>query len=487
MINRDPDWFGFFTNAYPDFAEHPGESLKDAFGGFLTGGITDIMICIYEQISKTPSDILMWAGDKYLQKTENGFDVDYTDYHFLKGPYLLYTKSDVDPVEVWLRCAKENNIRPWITLRMNDAHENSETVSGLRSDFYYTAKKNGWMIGDKYGYYAHCLDYSRREITEPMLAYIKEQIMRYDCFGLELDFMREIYCFDYEGKDCRRYMNDFMRSVRDILDEAGRRHGHEIRLCVRLPRSYADSAGYGFDPVAWAREKLVDVIVPSPRWETTDSDIPVEEWSALLSPYGVAVVPAVETLNVRRTANSADMSKAYASGWYAAGADGIYANNHDSFVRPVSARDIAFRRSCGDPDSAAGGLRRYIITYQDITSGISEPFRPLPLCAEPGRDGYLILQTGDIRNTDDVRLYFDALYDGEMPRVYINGIECGPVEICGPVIEKNMFDGSEVNLTPHIPLVCVPSGSHWFPCKTYLRFSGSVKIFYAELRVNRIE
>ena len=63
-----------------------------------------------------------------------------------------------------------------------------------------------------------------------MLDYIKEQLRRYDPDGLELDFQREITCFDIENRPDRSGDNDRFRPRRPGDD--GRKRaavGHKIR------------------------------------------------------------------------------------------------------------------------------------------------------------------------------------------------------------------------------------------------------------------
>lgn len=67
--------------------------------------------------------------------------------------------------ELWIAHCKEIGINPWISFRMGDCHCPDDETSFLRSDFFYTAKKNGWILGDDYGYFKNCLNYTRPEYT----------------------------------------------------------------------------------------------------------------------------------------------------------------------------------------------------------------------------------------------------------------------------------------------------------------------------------
>ena len=58
-------------------------------------------------------------------------------------------------------------------------------------------------------------------------------------------------------------------------------HGFEPRgraPGARVPTLPESARGLGMDGVTWAREGLVDMLVPTPFWATADFDIPIEDW-----------------------------------------------------------------------------------------------------------------------------------------------------------------------------------------------------------------
>ncbi len=294
--------------------------------------ITDLLFNIFCQYSATDSEIWDSYATKYEQKTENGFPVDYTKGGHA-GLYVLNKKHGIDPYRVWFRTCRERGIRPWISIRMNDSHCPTEDTSFLRSDFFYEAKEKGWMLGEKYGYAATHFNYAIPVVRQKMLDYMKEQMNRYDVDGLELDFMREIYCFDYldrDNEECIEIMNDFIRKTKAIVTSAEEKHGHKIRLCVRLNRDIDQSKYLGFDARAWAKEGLVDLIVPSPRWASSDSRMPMEVWRRELP--DVEVLPCVDTVVVNKYQGNAfstpELTRGNAGGYLANGAHDIYLFNY---------------------------------------------------------------------------------------------------------------------------------------------------------------
>jgi len=294
--------------------------------------VTDLLINTFCQLSATDSEHWMTFCEKCDQKTENGHEVDYSKYY--RSLKKIMREYKTDPYDVWFKRCREVGIRPWITIRMNDAHNAGDAPYFIRSDFLYEAIENGWTLGPDYGYYGYNFNYAVREVREKMLAYITEQLMHCDVDGLELDFIREIMCFRYKTADmdeCRSIMNDFIRGVKQAVSEAEKVHGHRIRLGVRTMRDYRQALRYGFDPAAWAREGLIDLLVPSPRWASSDSGVNIREWKGLMG--DVEVAGCTETILRHEYSRgisgfmSAATIRGHLASFFAQGADSAYCYN----------------------------------------------------------------------------------------------------------------------------------------------------------------
>lgn len=344
--------------------------------------VTDVLFDIFCQYSNTDSRIFSDYAYKYAQKTENGQPVDYHDFY--TGLYAFNKEYGIDPYAVWFDRCRQNGIRPWISIRMNDCHCPDDETSFLRSDFFYKARANGWCVGEKYGYYRWCFDYSVPEVRDMMLAYIAEQTERYDVDGLELDFSREIICFDYpDCPDRVEIMNGFMREVKKTVSKAEKRLGHRIRTGVRLMRDIDQCLYYGFDAATWEKEKLADMICVCPRWASCDSDMPVAEWKNRLKHTEISA--GVTDLVLKNTDNIG-LSRAVVSGYtvkyLSEGADSMYLfnmfqNPYDTESKNGKYNEI--NRFCGTSETAGSMPYRYIETYQDSVPSGFKPYDPFPV------------------------------------------------------------------------------------------------------------
>ncbi len=388
-------------------------------------GITDLALDVFCQFSNTPSKIFTDGVAKYLQKSENGLPVDYTDRY--EGLYRITTYFNLDIYDVWFKRCRALGMRAWLSVRMNDAHCPDDDVSFLRSDFFYSARQKGWMIGPKFGYYRHCYDYAVPEIRQMMLDYITEQLDRYDVDGLELDWLREIYCFDTDRTpDAVKIMNDFMCQVKAIVIQAERKRGHRIYILCRLTRDVKQSLSLGFDALTWTQEHWVDVLVVSPRWATCDSDMPLDQWLPLCQ--STALWAGLEILVNQQKPQAmatAEVARGYAAQYLAAGADKIYLYNYyQDPYHPVANLEECYR-TCGNRDMLQTLPRRHIVTWQDLCPPGFKSYQPLPVTLQPGDETQIDMATGPIPSSADVRVIVGGKSDlNRSIHVYVNQNPC---------------------------------------------------------------
>ncbi len=438
VVDIDPDWPQIYVD--PTSKETVLASIDDYFKYILDTGVTDIAVCPFEQNSLVPteSDGITWMYEKYNWTEENGVPVDYSKY---EGLYKVYTEMGLDIFEIVYGKIKDAGVRPWLTFRMNDVHYGSESAAYIRSDLFYEAKENGYMLGNKYGYYATGFDFSHERIRQVMLDYIEELALRYDVFGLQLDFIREIFCFDYiNNDDCTEIMTQFVRDVKAIVEKAEVKFGHPIKLSVRFGRSIEHNKVFGFDAESWVKEGLVDVLVPSPRWEVTDSAVPVEEWKNLAGD-NVAIWAGMESRMTNKSKVTADYVKGYSAGFYAKGADGVY---FDNFYQLGSDGPSIWGFERKD---LTQGVRKYVVTYQDIVPEGMSGYKPLPLSLKNQKEE-LVVCMGEVNNTETVHLIL-AMEDAYLssPTVKLNGVGSSSREL----IETP--DGIDFNNGAATPLI----------------------------------
>ena len=190
----------------------------------------------------------------------------------------LLDERGLDPYAVWIARCREKKISPWLSMRMNDVHNVDDVDNYIHSSFW-RKHPDYWRVPGGKGWTDRALDFGIPEVREHAMAYVRELLERYDPDGLELDWMRFGYHFR-PGKEAEGVviLNQFMRDVRDLTRQWSAKRGHPIKLGARVPTLPDAAKGLGMDGVTWVREGLVDMLVPTPFWATTDFDIPITLW-----------------------------------------------------------------------------------------------------------------------------------------------------------------------------------------------------------------
>jgi len=284
--------------------------------------------------------------------------------------------SGLDPYAVWIARCREKGISPWLSMRMNDVHGVDDPDNFMHSSFWRDHPQY-WRVahGSASPWVNRAMNYAHEAVRAHQMAFVRELLERYDPDGLELDWMR----FGYHltpGREREEsaILTGFVREVRALVAEWSGKRGHPVLLGVRVPAHPDAAAGLGMDGVAWARDGLVDLIVPCPFWTTSDFDVPVELWRERLGAATdrVTVAPGVEH-NARpwpgapAVANDLAALRGFAASAYHRGTDSLYLFNWmDSQTRPVTVGEYGLLLRDGLSRSAVlNAPRRHPVCYRD--------------------------------------------------------------------------------------------------------------------------
>lgn len=303
-------------------------------------------------------------------------------YRKLIGNMLEVHRQGVDyPQRVIARC-RARNIAPWISLRMNDVHENNNLDHPFHSNLW---RQSQFFRQGHPGYYARALDYTHPEVRAHYQALVAETLERYDVDGLELDFLREPYLFSAgREKAGQAILIEWLRGVRRLADEAAKRRGHPVRLGVRVPSCPETAIGLGLDAPTWAREGLVDLVVAAPRWSTLEYAMPLDKWRNLLGDE-VTLAGGLE-VNYRPTPQAAaravtpEEAHGAAMAVLSGGADVVYLFNyfqhgHPQWQPPLYQRAL---RAMSSLERLRELPRRHAVTFRDVVLPGEKYRAPLP-------------------------------------------------------------------------------------------------------------
>ena len=460
-VNIDGDVLGYNYHGTKGDFSNLKEKLDLYLEGYKNHGISDLLYCIFCQNSIVPTENVAWLYNEYDRTTEDGKPVNYKNETHVRACYLAYNEMK-DPVGYLIEESKKS-FNVWLSYRMNDCHwSHAETAPGRSEELYYHAKYRNGFIGDHVAgrWFGECLDYTDEHIRNVMLAYIKETLYRYNPYGIELDFLREPFCFDYEKTpEACEIMTDLMTKVKDIVNGYEKEHGKKVKILVRLVRDIDNNKIFGFDVREWIKRGLVDVLSPCSRWSDTDSDMPISEWKALCEGTDVEIAAGLEFYLWNNIKVDAASARGLSAQYFDEGADKIYLYNH--YREAVALPDMTewnkahpgfklFEEATDNTDdkqawnmdrlaaidrdkikiweaaenlsSAKSKTRRHVLTFTEpclVPKG-GKPFMPLPLTVE----GKATLEklTGDITD-GKVTLYLGVKKDAVPPKVTVDGSE----------------------------------------------------------------
>lgn len=301
------------------------------------------------------------------------------------------------------RC-HQNGMQGWISVRMNDVHDVDICAGPQISRFW---KEHPEFRRVPYRFtraFDRQLDYARPEVRQHYLVLLQEVCERYDLDGLELDFMRFPHYFrigqELAGGDI---LTTWLRDdVRPLVEAAAQRLGHGVRLGVRVPADPETTRLMGLDAVRWARLGLLDLVVVTPFWETSDFNLPLRQWRRLLDGTGIELAAGLEIL-VRPGFNgpllyqTPETSTGAAVAALHSGADHVYLFNH-FFAMPGQPTKMWDYEAAKKTLAAMTSLealsqlpRRHILTYDDTQAPGELRKEALPFT---GALGIFRLQTG---------------------------------------------------------------------------------------------
>ncbi len=260
-------------------------------------------------------------------------------------------RHGVDLYAVCIEHCRARGISPWVSMRMNDTHYIDDPHKA----------NTFWKEHPEY----RCrqgLNFALPEVRRHHLNLVEELLARYDIDGIELDWMRFPDHHVHPGAGCT-HLNEMMREVRQMADEAGRRRGRPIQVAARIPAIPDVAIRLGMDGVTWVKEGWTDMLIASPVWRPSDTDIPIKEWRKRIGkvdrPYRIV---AATDLWIQSSAggklmlDTPETARGFAVAHLDRGADQIYRFNVGTEPIPFVASVHAIRRiPCSIPGGSGSG------------------------------------------------------------------------------------------------------------------------------------
>ena len=354
--------------------------------------------------------------------------------------YQLHRLGIDDAFALLIARCREKGISPWVSLRMNDMHYNEDP---RRMNPFWNDNPQFWIL--KKPGFANGFDFTQAEVRAHYMKLVGEVLSRWDIDGVELDWMRFPYLFrPGDGENARAALTAFMREARTRATAAAKRLGHPVGIAVRVPATPEFASGLGMDAVTWAREGLVDVLIPGSIWRPSFPDVPVETWRERVGP-NCTIVPATDLWiggmpgGVVAATGMAPM-RGFTASMLDRGADGIYLFNHfaptDTKLSTFTIEQGADRAStlgdllamAGDAAKALAGPRRHVLTFHNPAPRSSGYRPPLPSQIAPEKPARFRVHIGPAPDGGACRVRVGLSesdgFDAAVLSAKINGTVC---------------------------------------------------------------
>lgn len=219
--------------------------------------------------------------------------INYPGKHgmLLQGhPFHAMIEKGGDPYGFVVDRLKEAGIRMLANIRMNDHHGKPA---------YWTPWEQAhvdWSLGEDtgardwkaIGRLRH-MDYAVEGVRQYRGAIIDEILTRFDVDGVQLDFGRTAPFVSEPMREKGRFMTEYLRSVRGLLNRTGRA-GRPRILGVALPWDFEFCLAHGLDVPTWVKEGLVDYLSPG-EWYYSDWNLPLQPWVEVVKNSGCKLHP----------------------------------------------------------------------------------------------------------------------------------------------------------------------------------------------------
>jgi hypothetical protein len=140
----------------------------------------------------------------------------------------------------------------------------------MKERFSVKAKHPDWLL--KTWWWQGLWDLSSPGLRQYKVDILRELAESYDFDGFQIDFSRHLPCLPAGRQwELREHATQFMRQVRQMLQEVAAQKGNPILLSAKVPETLEGCRVDGFDVEVWSKENLVDFFSIGSR--TMDVDL----------------------------------------------------------------------------------------------------------------------------------------------------------------------------------------------------------------------
>ena len=184
-----------------------------------------------------------------------------------------FAKKGTDALEMASAFCRRKGLEIFVSIRMNDTHDNRGPRPPNAHFSLFKQRHPECLMGTMTNRPRYCawtaVDFAHEAVRAHVRRFVREFLENYDVDGIEYDFFRHLQLLKSvaDGNDATAQELDmltgFMRELKDIAEETGRRRGRPFLVAVRVPDSVDMCRTVGIDIERWMKERLVDLVIGS--------------------------------------------------------------------------------------------------------------------------------------------------------------------------------------------------------------------------------
>lgn len=404
--------------------------------------------------------------------------------------YFELFKQGVDWLAEVSKACRQNNLSPWLSVRMNDMHNVKIDESPWHSG--HPLQKPQLRLSDKLpqpgrGRFRQLggLNYEHQEVRDYMFTAIRELIEDYDFEGLELDWLRRpICCEPNPSLKTTEMITSWHQEIKALTSSRASRTGRPYYLGMRVLGDFGQMRSIGIDIPAMARRGIIDWVsagnIHQGSWNVPYDELR-EACDSNITLYGVVNTESnwlhcrndqTGTIGYRRLHMTPESVWGNAAGKLVLGAEGIETFNFFLQESPGDSKEerrdwwqaFPYLRSLedlrGKPkyytlSTINPGGKGPFVPNEDIPEELPVLLRPtwrrkfrIPMCAEPdGQSLRLVVQVvaEQKTGTGDIGVSFNGTWPDFQPEETEN--------LLFPFVSRNQssaFSHREDWLTKHL-------------------------------------
>ena len=184
-----------------------------------------------------------------------------------------FAAKGTDALEMAASFCRRKGMEIFVSIRMNDTHDHRGAREPGPHFSLFKQQHPECLMGTMTNRPRYCawtaVDFAHEPVRAHARRFVRDFLSNYDIDGIEYDFFRHLQLLKSvaEGKDATQaeldMLTEFMRDLKTIAEEEGRKRGRPFLVAVRVPDSVGFCRAVGIDIERWMKERLVDIVIGS--------------------------------------------------------------------------------------------------------------------------------------------------------------------------------------------------------------------------------